>query len=201
MTDTETLTFTDRILAAYVSASDDDIAEGMQWYVDALALATELDPTNIRRAVGIFAVLSPLTSWPQNVIKSRMLYATGDTYGLPDSVAKAKRILAGEDAESVISGPKVTSFYWNIMGDNSRVTVDRHAIDVAYGRVMTDKERGNAVKRTKARDGYAILKNAYSIAADILSAEQGRTISGAQLQAIVWVWWRKNHAQAYHSDK
>lgn len=197
---TEFDTCVNNILTAYVMASDSDIADGIAWYGDALALAQELDPNNVRRAVGIIAVLSPMTSWPQNVAKARAVYAGGMPWGLGDSVSKAMRIFNGENADDVVSGPKVSSFFHNILGDNARVTIDRHAIDCAYGRIMTDRERANAVKTTRARDGYGILRNAYSRVAEIISEETAQTITGAQMQAIVWTYWRRNVIPAFHGD-
>lgn len=197
----EMLAMCDNILAAYVRASDSDIADGLAWYGDALELARELDPNNIRRAVGIIAVLSPLTAWPLNVRRAREVYANnGVTTGLPDSIAKAKRIFDGENPDDVVSGKKVTSFYHNILGDDARVTIDRHAIDCAYGKVQTDKERSACVKSTKARDGYGILRDAYKHVAQIISDETGKIVTGAQMQAIVWVYWRRNIIPAFHGD-
>ena len=194
------LNMADNILRAYVLASDDDIRDGIAWYGDALALAQELDPTNVRRAVGIIAVLSPMTSWPLNVRRAREVYATGTTSGLTNSVRKAERIFNGENPDDVVSGEKVTSFFHNILGDDARVTVDRHAIDCAYGKVQTDSERSQAVKSTKARDGYGIIRDAYKHVAEIISAETGKVITGAQMQAIVWVYWRRNVIPAFHGD-
>lgn len=194
------LNLADNILSAYVKSSDNDISDGIEWYARALALATELDPTNVRRAVGIIAVLSPMTSWPENVKKARMVYATGTTYGMRNNVSKAERIFNGENPDDVVSGPKVSSFYHNILGDNARVTIDRHAIDVAYGKVQTDSERAQAVKTTKARDGYGILRDAYNHVANIISEETGKIVTGAQMQAIVWVYWRRNVIAANHGD-
>jgi hypothetical protein len=193
-------TMTDNILRAYVLADDSDINDGIDWYGRALELAIELDPTNPRRAVGIIAVLSPMTSWPMNVRRAREVYATGTTSGLTNNVRKAERIFNGENPDDVVSGEKVTSFFHNILGDDARVTVDRHAIDCAYGKVQTDDERSKAVKSTKARDGYGIIRDAYKHVAQIISNETGKVITGAQLQAIVWVYWRRNVIPNFYGD-
>jgi hypothetical protein len=193
-------TMTDNILRAYVLADDSDINDGIDWYGRALELAIELDPTNPRRAVGIIAVLSPMTSWPMNVRRAREVYATGTTSGLTNNVRKAERIFNGENPDDVVSGEKVTSFFHNILGDDARVTVDRHAIDCAYGKVQTNEERSKAIKSTKARDGYGIIRDAYKHVAQIISNETGKVITGAQLQAIVWVYWRRNVIPNFYGD-
>jgi hypothetical protein len=193
-------TMTDNILRAYVLADDSDINDGIDWYGRALELAIELDPTNPRRAVGIIAVLSPMTSWPMNVRRAREVYATGTTSGLTNNVRKAERIFNGENPDDVVSGEKVTSFFHNILGDDARVTVDRHAIDCAYGKVQTNEERSKAIKSTKVRDGYGIIRDAYKHVAQIISNETGKVITGAQLQAIVWVYWRRNVIPNFYGD-
>lgn len=187
---------TDNILRAYVLASDSDIADGMSWYDDALALARELSPNDIARGAGVIAALSPLTAWPLNVRRAREVFETGTTVGLSRNVDKAMRIYNGESPIDVLSGPKVTSFFHNIMGDGLGVTVDRHAIDVAYGRVQNDTERSKAV----SGKGYGFIREAYIHVADILSNEMERIVTGAQLQAIVWVYWRRNVIPAFHGD-
>jgi hypothetical protein len=193
------LNMADNILACFTACSDSDISDGMHWYDAARGLANELDPANPSRAAGIIAAMSPMTSWPLNVRRAREVYATGTTVGLKRNVAKAERIYNGEAPLDVLSGQKVRSFFQNIMGDPHGVTVDRHAIDVAYGKVQTDSERANAVKVTKARDGYGLIRDAYIHAANCLSGE-GFTMTGAQLQAIVWVYWRRNVIPAFHGD-
>lgn len=185
---------TRNIMKVFRSCTDDDIQEGTAWYREAREFAASLD-TDVSRAVGVISVLSPMTSWPRNQTLARQHYA--GIYGgcLPANTVKAQRILAGEPVESVVSGVKVEAFYANIMGDDSVVTLDRHAIDVAMGRTLTDDER-NAIARSKSRR-EPIVK-AYESAARIASREHGEHYSVADLQAIVWVGWRKRHAQAYH---
>ena len=185
----------DNILSAYAAASDDDITYGMSWYDDARAIASSLSPNDVSRGAGVIAALSPMTSWPLNIRRASEVFTTGTTAGLKRNVDKAMRIYNGEDALSVLSGPKVRSFYLNIMGVDSveSVTVDRHAIDVACGRVLSDKDRAIAIR---GKNGYATVARMYIDAAGIIG-----NLTGAQLQAIVWVYWRRNHAQAFHGDK
>lgn len=184
---------TRNIMRVFRACTDDDIREGMSWYVDARTFAASLD-TDVSRAVGVISVLSPLVGWPRNKTLARQHYA--GIYGgcLPSSTTKAQRILAGEPVESVVSGVKVTAFYAAIMGDPNAVALDRHAIDVAVGRTLTDRER-NSIGSTKRREP---IVQAYMNASRIASRESGTVITPAEIQAIVWVGWRKRHAQAYH---
>ncbi len=185
----------DNILAAFVRASDSDITDGMSWYADAQNLARELDPTTVERAAGIIAAMSPLTSWPLNVRRAREVYANGTCAGMGNNVRKAERIFNGENPRDVLSGPKVTTFFANIMGESDGVTIDRHAIDVAYGKVQSDEERSKAVSGKR----YNVIRDAYLHVANILTNE-GFAMTGAQLQAIVWVYWRRSVIANFHGD-
>lgn len=185
---------TRNIMRVFRGCTDDDVREGMSWYREAREFAASLD-TDVERAVGVIAVLSPMVSWPRNMTLARNHYA--GIYGgcLGASTTKAQRILAGEPVESVVSGVKVSAFYAAIMGDTESVTLDRHAIDVAMGRTLSDDDR-NAIGRSKARR-EPIVK-AYRSAARIATRECGHTVTPAEIQAIVWVGWRKRYAQALH---
>lgn len=171
------------------AVTESDYAEGMAWYGEAYDFASALTPANPAIGAGILAALSPNTSWPQNKVRATTLVSTGDVRHFPDAVGKAQRILAGETPLDVLGGPKVRSFYTDIMGlPNESVTVDRHAIDIACGRPLSNAER-SPFQKGKA---YATLARFYTEVA----REYGVTPN--QLQAITWVWWRKNKAVAKH---
>lgn len=179
----------DNVCTVMELCTPEHIAEGMSWYREAYAIACELVPSDPSRGAGILAALSPLTSWPLNVRRAREVASTGTTRGMGANVRKAERIWNGEASLDVLGGEKVLSFFANIMGDDSHVTIDRHAIDVACGRPMTDTERAMAIR---GKAGYGRLADIYRAA----SARYGYTPS--QIQAIVWVWWRENKALANH---
>src|SRR6478609_7392175 len=114
------------IFLAYYSASQSERDAGMAWYPQARALAETLRPDNVSLAAGVIAAMSQTTMWQDNVKRA--------TAALTD----------GEVRLDVLSGEKVRSFYLNIMGESDSlesVTVDRHAIDIAVGRVLTNAER------------------------------------------------------------
>jgi len=171
------------ILAVLDRATPDDIVAGASWYTDANALAGSLD-SDITKAAGVIAVLSPQLSWTLNqklaIQACRLGVLSGGCLGR--SVAKANAILSGTPAANVVSGKKVTSFYDNILhphGDS--VTIDRHAVDAAYGYVGYAASP-NVLSR---KGGYEMVADAYRTAA----ASVG--ISAPTLQAIVWVAWRR----------
>lgn len=175
----------------------------------------------LAKAVGVIAVLSPQESWDRNVEKARRIYdewnatRTGrpigdyrmlDSWpGLKASAVKALRILDGEKPEDVVSGPKVTAFYRAILDphDPRGIVIDRHAFDVAVGRVMDDRTRGIVLGRAGAYESFV---RAYERAAAKLSTElthSGWNAYGthpvknvqpwtpAEVQAVTWVAWRR----------
>lgn len=193
---------TRNITAAYRAASEQDRQDGREWYGRARVLAEELDPRDIERAAAVIAVLSPRMHWHKNVELARYAYrhqcedgmacldVLADWPGLKSNGRKALGILAGADPEDVVSGPKVRAFWRTICDpiDPRAVVVDRHALDVACGRVLDDETRGRILGRAGAYDTVCDL---YRRAARILSKEYGVSLSPAVVQATTWVYWRR----------
>lgn len=160
-----------RIMATYRQASADQLADGRNWYGVANRLASMVGNGDVRRGAGIIAALSPQTPWSRNV-KIAMALASGQKVGtLRASLAKAERILAGEDFASVLPAEaKTWNFAHNVAGDESKVTVDRWAIRIALG---TDKTSVTARQ-------YQFIAAAYRLAAEAAGE------SPAAMQAITW---------------
>jgi len=190
---TNTTPHTNHILAAYMRASEDDRAFGIAWYPAARALAENLLPEDVSTAAGVLAAMSPMTSWPENVKRATVAIMGGKVSHTGPNVDKVLRILSGEHPLDVLSGPKTRAFYLNIMGIDSdeTVTVDRHAIDVACGNVLSDSDRAGAIR---GKAGYGKVAGMYREAASVIG------ITPCALQAVVWVYWRRNVAQAFHGD-
>lgn len=188
-------TLTRNITREYRAASAEHRAEGMRWYADARAEAEAMSAATgltVEAACAIVAVLSPMLSWTRNVKVAWTVAQQGEATGvLRNNLAKAQRILAGEPVEAVVSGQKVTAFYRNILsaGTDAGVTVDRHAIDVAFGIRHAEAERPQPGKAS-----YAAISDAYARAARILSRETGEPVTPAQIQAVTWTTWRARHA-------
>jgi hypothetical protein len=177
------------IVRVWEQATEAEIADGVNWYRDAHALALKLDPANPNAAAGVIAALSPMMSWGQNVNLAVRAYADGAASGaLSGSVAKANRILNGETPEDVLGGNKVRAFYGCIADPSSdAVCIDRHAFDIAVGRVTN-----NASRHALGRKGtYERFAAAYVRAADILSKRLGTPVSASEVQAVTWTVWRR----------
>lgn len=204
------------VLRIFRAGTDQDVTEGRGWYARARAVATELDPADPVRGAAVLAVLSPMKPWTENVRLARLAYAmaaNGATFddmtrpgrdgGLPtmrDHSRKAAALVLGADPASVVSGPKVVPFWQRIVdaatgatGPGS-VVVDRHAFDIAVGRVTDDDTRGSFLGR---KGGHHTVAMCYVRAASVLRRTgEAPGITPAELQAVTWVVWRRLFAHA-----
>lgn len=110
---------------------------GLQWYAQAhdecKKLADEMG-LEVWRVIAIVAVLSPKCPWEKNIEYARnLILGEGSCGALGPNKAKAREILELKTKRAALKrvrGPKVTSFYWNILrrGYDSNVTVDVHML-------------------------------------------------------------------------
>ncbi len=131
-----------RIIDTYRRATPDQVARGHAWYSAAHDFALELDPSNLERAAGVIAALSPRLSWELNMRQAKRAYLLGEaTGGLGNSCRSATRILNGEHWTEVLRGPKVRAFAASIIDphDSGAVVIDRHALSIALGRQVGEK--------------------------------------------------------------
>jgi hypothetical protein len=186
---------TRRLIRLFESATDEELAYGLTWYGEAHDEAEAIAQANDRQlhqVAGVIAALSPRTSWPDNLRKTRQLLETGDTYGLTNGRDKAKRILDGEDPLDVLSGNKTRAFYDNLADpvNSTEVTVDAHAYDAAIGFVAGDRQR-KALER----------KGEYERVADMFrSAARYLGVAPHVAQAVIWTVWRNRYG-LYHYQK
>lgn len=175
--------YVSNIMAVLDRATIEDRLEGVSWYRDhAYGIALELTPDDVWRGAGVLSALSPLKKWPQNVAIARRSVETGVAQGsMPVHMAIAQRILDGEHPLDVMRGDKTRAFCAAIAcaGKTDIATIDRHAHDVAMGRVFTDDTR-RIGKRV-----YRDMAAAYAVAA----RQAGMTVNEAQ--ATAWVTWRR----------
>lgn len=183
-----TMTYVDNILEMFDSASDEEYREGMTWYNRANALAWELDHLRPAAAAGVIAVLSPLISWNKNAKYARMAYdivRSGDIRYLPclkKNANKAFAIVDGGNPADIVSGPKVTSFWNNIVDpysdDPRHVTIDAHAWNIARGgNHLYQRSNPNTTQYREAASAYVV-------------AAHEANILPLQMQAVTWTVWR-----------
>lgn len=189
---------TRNVTRVYRSATAQDLVDGTEWYARARRLAYDLDPTDVNRAAAVIALVSPLTPWDRNVwlaAEAYRMHAAGEDVGtllptLKGNARKVARVLAGENPAAVVGGLKVTSFWLTIADPTNphAVVVDRHAYDVAVGRVTDDETRAKGVGTPKR---YAQIAECYARAAVILSRETGKAVLPSTVQAVTWTAWRR----------
>lgn len=184
---------TRRITTLFRTATPTEVVAGADWYRDAREIATSLATRNgvsVEIAAGVIAALSPLQSWGANVnLAARFLEAGGLHTGyLSAGLARARKILNGENILHTLRGKKITNFYLSIItAGQDGVCIDRHAWSLAVGvRYGVDAEAPNL---TPKRYGQAV--EAYTRAAKILSREYDESFSPAQVQAVTWTLWRR----------
>lgn len=175
------MTYAENIVAVYDRATDAERVEGMSWYNDAHDLALSLSPGDPWRGAGVIAAFSPVCPWSRNVTLARNAFETGTATGHTAMFnGFAQRILDGEHPLDVLNGDKTRAFCSAIAdpAGSEIATIDRHAHDIAMGRVFTDAERkiGKRLFRT--------------MSAHYREAAFEVNLSVAQIQAITWVRWR-----------
>lgn len=183
------------ILAVYAAAISNGHGMAANWYSEALQWATDTASRYglpVWLVVYITAALSPLTRWSVNKDRVIILLESAnlaDSVGLKNSWRKAAAALQAWQHEGLVTSPetlgqKTRSFYYNIMGDNSYVTVDGHAANIAnYGLVERRPALNNNMPGL-TKNQYQAIADSYRKAADTVG------ISVVALQAITWEYWR-----------
>jgi hypothetical protein len=171
-----------RITRAFRAATPAHLAAGLGWYAEAYRVAAEIWPERPDLAAGVIAPLSVRCQWSTNVVWARAVVNAARTGQECPAVhttamrAQAWRIANGEAPLSVLNGPKVRSFWANIMGDTDAVTCDTWAVLVATG--LTG---GDAVRAIGTPVRYREVADAYRRAAVVLG------VTPREVQAATWV--------------
>jgi hypothetical protein len=172
--------YVSNILATYDRATEDQILRGKLWYPTANDLARRLAHGDTAKGAGVIAALSANKSWPENIRIATRALETGHVSGhVANAIRKATAIMNGTDPRDVLPmDAKTGQFFLCIAdpGDPDAICVDRHAHDIAVGKVYGNGDRG-----LSARGRYWALGECYRTAARRLG------IVPSELQAITWV--------------
>lgn len=179
-----------RITKWYNAATKAQVIEGMQWYNEAHTLAVELAAkhgVSTLQAAQVISILSPKKKWDMNKREATALFAEyfeGVTpehgyFATKNTIAECLKIMSGQWV-LVMSRIKTYSFADNIayLNDSKEVTIDRHALRVAY-----DDTSAKIYKVSKTQ--YLAARQAYRMVAEKLG------IKPYQLQAITWVTYKQ----------
>lgn len=179
-----TKTCVDNIIDAFHNGNRDDL----NWYSRAYGLAHQMasQTTNVtvRQACGVIAALSPLKSWKENLSLAEQFVIQRKFEGHTKlCVHKAKRILSVDtmpEILDILNGEKIKSFFLNmyLYRENTGATIDRHAIEIALGKRITDH-------RITLKQ-YQFFEKCYLLASNY------EDVLPHQLQAVTWEYWRKH---------
>jgi len=173
------------VWAACLAASDAEIAEGMHFYDGAHGLCRAFAAahgTAVETVAGIYAALSPMNGWEENVANTLDVLRLGAAARVntpePNRV-KAVRIANGEDPLAVLGGRKVRAFYRGIADPTDRepIPVDRHLIYLAVGGAKLSKN-----ELSRAASDRVFYDRVEAVYAD-LGRREG---IGNRLAAIAW---------------
>jgi len=190
---------TKHIIAVYNLATPSEVEHGMTWYSNALAMLKEMAqefeiPTHI--VVGVMSALSPNNKYERNLENTYALIRAFLMGQDMDSVKvstyhtmkrKAWHILQEmptyDQTVTILNGKKIVSFFKNIMGDETEITIDGHARNIYY-----NDRQGLTTPNTNIRKlEYIDIQKAYQRASKKLG------IKAYELQAITWVAWKRIH--------
>lgn len=190
---------TKNIIAIYKLANPNEIKHGLTWYVnantDCMRIANTLElPLHI--VVGVVSALSPNNKWERNIVNAQDLCTAFINGHDMDSIKvstyhkmkqKAWHILetmpSYEETITILNGKKIVSFYRNISGDETDITIDGHARNIYY-----NDRQGLTTPNTNIRKlEYLDIQKAY------LRASKKLGVKAYELQAITWVAWRRIH--------
>lgn len=174
-----------RIRKWHDRATPAQVADGLTWYDDARALAAQLATqydVSTSQAAQVIAILSPQKQWETNKREAVAMFneyfndiAPGFKYFATMATLKECRYIIGGLFAIPPYRIKTYSFADNIASaDSVEVTIDRHALRVAYDDISASI---NKVKLSEYRDARTAYRR--------VAASLG--IKAYQLQAIVWV--------------
>lgn len=190
---------TKNIIAIYKLAKPSEIKHGLTWYVNANSdckeIAEKLElPLHI--VIGVVSALSPNNKWERNIINAEDLCTAFINGQDMDSIKvstyhkmkeKAWSILETmptyDETIEILNGKKIVSFFRNISGDETDITIDGHARNIYYN----DKQGLTTPNTNIKKNEYKDIQKAY------LRASKKLGIKAYELQAITWVVWRRIH--------
>ena len=139
----------------------------------------------LSKVLGVISSLSPRQEWNGNLRIAEQQIRTGDCGTIGQFKDKAKKVIYsdGYDDEiwNILNGNKIQNFYMNLMypDDKRFVTIDRHAISIALGRLATKKELSLTDKQ------YQFFSECYKEVAQELD------LIPNFVQSITWQAWKR----------
>lgn len=190
------------VLLYYENSTPEDAAVGNGWYDQARKLIADMGEQygfNEAQSVSVAAILSAQCNWRSNKLFSHAIYR-GYSEGIRDpwsfrvhpgpggkifaSTNQRERIIKAcedtEDPGQYATGPKVSVFYANIMGDHNQVTVDVWAMRIC----VNDPDARNAEGIPYYNPGIPVRRRMQ--AAYVEAANRAGDITPREIQAVTW---------------
>ena len=175
-----------------------DLYHGNTWYdaakTECQSIADRYE-LPLRIVTGVVSGLSPTNKWSQNLKDADNMCRIFTDGGYVDDCKpctyktmrdKAWSILQSmphtdDDVAFILRGPKITDFFYCIMGHDTCV-IDGHAWCIANNDRRTMQEVPNIGKKSRIE-----LQKAY------VKAGKKHGVTAYQMQAITWLAWRRIH--------
>ena len=192
------MSYVQNIESVYAICTEEEQQHGKTWYADAKSSAYEICdkyelPLHI--VVGVIAALSPTNKWEMNLINAEEMCKVFTEGGYVEDCKpstyntmrdKAWSILqsmphTSGDVAFILRGPKITDFFWCILGDDTCV-IDGHAWCIAnYDRrkLQDVPNIGKALRQD--------LQEAYR------SVGLQNNMKAYEMQAATWLAWKRIH--------
>ena len=192
------MSFYTNIIKVFNEATHKEIADGLLWYQtaqDECQVLADKYQLPKRIVVGVVSALSPTNKWSQNLKDADNMLACfvvggyvedckpctyktmrDKAWSIPQSMPHTDT-----DVAFILRGPKITDFFYCIMGHDTCV-IDGHAWCIAYADRRTMQEVPNIGKKLRAE-----LQQAY------VKAGKKHGLTAYQMQAITWLAWRRIH--------
>lgn len=174
-----------RIVKYIDMATVQETKQGLQWYHHARVLCVELSntyPVSLSQVAQVISVLSPQKKWETNKLEVIALFnqvfndikPTFGFFATKKQIEECKQIIKGKFSIPY-KRTKTYSFADNIANaDSNEVTIDRHALRVAYDSKDASIDKVSPVQYREAREAYRIVANSMGLKA-------------LEVQAITWV--------------
>lgn len=170
-------------------ATKHEFKDGLNWYNNARSLCIELSikyDVSLFQVAQVISVLSPQKKWGTNKIETIALFnevfnSVKPSFGYFATKQQLKECKAIIRGEFTIPRKRIKtySFADNIANkDSKEVTIDRHALRVAYADESAKIDKVSPVQYREAREAYRIVAD-----------KQG--LNAYEVQAITWVVYKR----------
>jgi len=153
--------------------------QGKFWYADArehLQAMAASQKTSLKVTAGIVAALSPRVNWQTNIWNALALLKGRRVRGLTRNIEKAKSIKKTGIVLKYLQGPKVTTFFFNLLGNEQEVTLDTLMINAYHNSFERDR-----LTQEERLDALHTIRH----------ISRRHRLTPAQVQAILWVTWHR----------